>query len=148
MISDLTYEDWILILEDDIKIMYSFDEFLYWIKKTLYRYHNADIIICGDRVGICGPVKTIDQINKFKKNKNYGLECYLVRCRSIDKFINELYLDREQNYCSIDNKIAELHSRKRINVVPLEAPSYGICIDKDQKDSDIEIENTIEDFWH
>lgn len=141
-----TNQDWICITEDDIKTMYSWNELQHWVDKTLARIHDADIIILSDRIGVCGKNNKVHQFERYKKNKNFGLECYLVRCTSIDKFFPELYLNKIQNFCSLDNKIYELNQLNHIKVIPLEGPPFTLCVDLPQKDSDIEIENTIEGF--
>ena len=131
-------EHWIIILEDDIILNYDINQLNKFVNDTLKKHKNPDIIVLGDRVGICGS-HIGDNIQKYGKNDYFGCDCYAVKIHSINKIISFLKLDIKQNLCSIDNRFADKNAQNVVKIVPLEGNQFGTCVDRFQKDSDIEI---------
>jgi GR25 family glycosyltransferase involved in LPS biosynthesis len=136
---DATTDDWIIIMEDDCHIQYNLHELNKQLQITAKIHNSPDMIILSDRIGICG--KHINNnLNAFKeKVGNFGTDCYAVKKSSCKKIVKNLRLNREQNYCSIDNCYADMNKHDIIKIVPLIFKSFGICCDRGSKNSDIEV---------
>jgi len=136
---DAITDDWIIVMEDDCHIQYNLYELNKQLQITAKIHNSPDIIILSDRIGICG--KHINNnLNAFKeKVGNFGTDCYAVKKSSCKKIVKNLRLNREQNFCSIDNCYADMNKHDIIKIVPLIFKSFGICCDRGSKNSDIEV---------
>jgi GR25 family glycosyltransferase involved in LPS biosynthesis len=134
-----TSSDWIIVMEDDCHIQYNLHDLNKQLQITSKIHNSPDMIILSDRIGICG--KHINNnLNTFKeKIGNFGTDCYAVKKSSCKKIVKNLLLNREQNFCSIDNCYADMNKNDTIKIVPLIFKSFGICCDRGSKNSDIEV---------
>jgi hypothetical protein len=132
-------DEWIVIVEDDCLIQYNLQELKKQIQITAKIHNSPDIIVLSDRIGICN--KYIhNNLTVFKdKVGNFGTDCYAVKKSSCKKIMKNLLLNREQDFCSIDNCYAEMNTNNVIKIVPLIFRSFGICSDRGSKNSDIEV---------
>lgn len=140
-------DNWIIIMEDDCIIQYPLTLLEQYMKLTIKVHscnnNNIDMIVLSDRIGICTKYnKNHENLNHFKeKCGHFGTDCYAVKKSSIKKFIQYLKLDQPQNKCSIDNALADLNDNNIIKIVPLLYKSFGLCCDRESKNSDIEVHN-------
>jgi len=140
--------DWIIVLEDDVLIQYGLHELRDHMIKTLERSTNhVDIIVLGDRIGICGSRAELQRhlYTYPMKNGHFGCESYAIRISSIPTFLSRLVLTKHRNgfpdikHCSIDNMFSDLRQEGVLGIVPLDYKPYTFCIDPRSKNSDIEL---------
>lgn len=132
-------DSWVIVLEDDIRTKYSYHTLVKNMRRTVGRFPRADIIVLGNRIGICDKKQVFWQMIMYGKSSNFGSEAYAIRIRSIANVLPYLVFDHPHDHLSIDGELASLRRRGIITIVPLAAPAYIDCVDMEQKDSDIEV---------